>query len=356
MKAYTHWFRQQKIYQKIFQTNVVSIVAAILPLVVALFVFEYFSMRAIVLKEIDIKTNIVRDSAAAALAFRDAVTASEALSTLKASPEIEFAYLVLTDNSVLASYSNGRELDAASHFEQFKSTGETLETNQYTISKPLYLRSEPVGTIVVQASLDLFYRQVIYQILFMLIASVVSLCLSLVLSKRFREAITSPLEKLVGFVDEFSRKSDYSARPTVYSNDEIGELSLAFHHMMDTLQERDEKLKKLAFHDYVTGLPNRNYFKERIQDVVRRSLESVIVEDVHDLQVVTKLAQRMIDAVSEDVKIGDNVARVGASIGISLCPDHAEEVSALLMLADAAMYVAKGNSKNTYQVYDRTLR
>jgi len=265
---------------------------------------------------------------------------------------------------------------------------------------------------VVQASLDLFYRQVIYQILFMLIASVVSLCLSLVLSKRFREAITSPLEKLVGFVDEFSRKSDYSARPTVYSNDEIGELSLAFHHMMDTLQERDEKLKKLAFHDYVTGLPNRNYFKERIQDVVRRSLEkncrasvffidlddfkkvndtlgheagdellrivgqrfcqvlrsddmvfriggdefSVIVEDVHDLQVVTKLAQRMIDAVSEDVKIGDNVARVGASIGISLCPDHAEEVSALLMLADAAMYVAKGNSKNTYQVYDRTLR
>jgi|GEM_PF-4328335 len=110
MKAYTHWFRQQKIYQKIFQTNVVSIVAAILPLVVALFVFEYFSMRAIVLKEIDIKTNIVRDSAAAALAFRDAVTASEALSTLKASPEIEFAYLVLTDNSVLASSSNGGNL------------------------------------------------------------------------------------------------------------------------------------------------------------------------------------------------------------------------------------------------------
>jgi EAL domain-containing protein (putative c-di-GMP-specific phosphodiesterase class I) len=45
--------------------------------------------------------------------------------------------------------------------------------------------------------------------------------------------------------------------------------------------------------------------------------------------------------------------RVTASIGIAVCPEHAEDAQALMKNADLAMYVAKEEGKNNYQFFSK---
>lgn len=61
-----------------------------------------------------------------------------------------------------------------------------------------------------------------------------------------------------------------------------------------------------------------------------------------------ELARRVIDAVNQPVRIDEREARVGASIGIALAPAGAQTPSELLSLADEAMYSAKRGGKNRF--------
>ena len=78
---------------------------------------------------------------------------------------------------------------------------------------------------------------------------------------------------------------------------------------------------------------------------------AVILENVKDLHTPTKLAEKIIAALSQPAMLQGHSVVVGASIGISVCPDHAGDTAGLLKTADSAMYVAKGRTKNTYHQY-----
>jgi diguanylate cyclase (GGDEF)-like protein/PAS domain S-box-containing protein len=61
-----------------------------------------------------------------------------------------------------------------------------------------------------------------------------------------------------------------------------------------------------------------------------------------------KLAERVVAAVNTPVNIEAREVRVGASIGISLAPSHSTNPTELLELADQAMYRAKRGGKNRF--------
>ena len=61
-------------------------------------------------------------------------------------------------------------------------------------------------------------------------------------------------------------------------------------------------------------------------------------------------ATRLLISLVKPFHLEGKDARVGASIGIALCPAHHKNASQVLKLADAAMYVAKRN-KPAYAVY-----
>jgi diguanylate cyclase (GGDEF)-like protein len=78
---------------------------------------------------------------------------------------------------------------------------------------------------------------------------------------------------------------------------------------------------------------------------------AVILENVKDMQTSVMLAKNIIASLSQPVMLHGHRIVVGASIGISACPDFARDTSSLLKTADTAMYVSKGRTKNTYSVY-----
>ena len=78
-----------------------------------------------------------------------------------------------------------------------------------------------------------------------------------------------------------------------------------------------------------------------------------VLMDINDVAVSISMINRLLDAASEPVAIGDHVLRVSASLGVTFYPQN-ETVDAdqLLRQADQSMYQAKLAGKNRYHIFD----
>ncbi|CAI8792524.1 diguanylate cyclase [Methylococcus capsulatus] len=79
---------------------------------------------------------------------------------------------------------------------------------------------------------------------------------------------------------------------------------------------------------------------------------TVIVPDFEGMDEVERLARAIIDSLSEPFRLGDQLAHVSASIGITVFPDDAADTDGLLRNADQAMYAAKRAGRNGYQAFN----
>ena len=77
----------------------------------------------------------------------------------------------------------------------------------------------------------------------------------------------------------------------------------------------------------------------------------VLIEDIKDSSQVTGVAQKILETVAEAHVLGGQEFHVTASIGISVYPDEGADLQTLLKNADIAMYRAKEQGKNNFQLY-----
>ncbi len=75
---------------------------------------------------------------------------------------------------------------------------------------------------------------------------------------------------------------------------------------------------------------------------------AIVMTDVKNAKDVTKMAKNLNKSLSRPINLGSKETSLGASIGISLYPDHAKTPETLLSLADEAMYVVKKKSKKSF--------
>ncbi len=174
----------------------------------------------------------------------------------------------------------------------------------------------------------------------------------------------------------------------------------------------EERIRYLATHDGLTGLPNRTWFHEllgvelkaaarygrclailfidldrfklindslghdagdellkeiarriagclRTSDVVGRLGGDefvVMLREVCSREQAAVVARKILAAVLEPVPVRGQPCRVTASIGISLFTDDGDDPPSLMRNADIAMYVAKENGKNNFHFYAGELK
>jgi diguanylate cyclase (GGDEF)-like protein/PAS domain S-box-containing protein len=172
-------------------------------------------------------------------------------------------------------------------------------------------------------------------------------------------------------------------------------------------KEFEQRIEFHAFHDPLTGLPNRTSLKERLQALLAEARWSgrglallfmdldqfKIVNDTLGHSVGDRLLQQVAGRLRECLREDDMVARVGGdefvlllphvhheasagiarkilarmeepfhldghelsvttSIGIAVFPDDADNAEILLKNADSAMYRAKEMGRNAFQLWD----
>ena len=82
----------------------------------------------------------------------------------------------------------------------------------------------------------------------------------------------------------------------------------------------------------------------------------VLCENIDGVNHATDLAQRIRAALERPFSFGDDEPHVSASIGIALCADGDETADGILANADIAMYRAKDNGRNCYELFDEAMQ
>ena len=173
----------------------------------------------------------------------------------------------------------------------------------------------------------------------------------------------------------------------------------------------EQQVQQLAYHDSVTRLPNRLLLQDRLAQAMHMAVRSekkvaLLYMDLDNFKnindslghhigdmLLREIAERLLQCVREE----DTVARIGGdeflvllpdiekgeqaaavakkilattarpfllqehqihttiSIGISICPDDAQEPQLLMRHADSALYQAKGQGRDNYQFFTQEL-
>lgn len=83
---------------------------------------------------------------------------------------------------------------------------------------------------------------------------------------------------------------------------------------------------------------------------------TVILSEVDDINSVERIAQNIIEQLAAPFQLQNETAFVSASLGITLYPDDALDIDALIKNADQAMYLSKKSGRNRFSYFTAALQ
>ena len=77
--------------------------------------------------------------------------------------------------------------------------------------------------------------------------------------------------------------------------------------------------------------------------------------DIKSSSDIERVARRVALAIGEPFELCGHSVDIGASIGVSICPDHGSSIESLMRAADIAMYHAKSNGGGRHCLFDERI-
>ncbi|WP_433615296.1 diguanylate cyclase domain-containing protein [Dactylosporangium sp. CA-139114] len=208
--------------------------------------------------------------------------------------------------------------------------------------------------------------------------------------------LSRPLRRAVTVLTAVAA-GDFQQHLDLDSKDEVGQMSRSLNNTVGVLRDAFDQLNHRAYHDGLTGLPNRVLLRERLEQARHRPGTALLlidldgfkqVNDVHGHAAGDRLLVAVADRLRDQVRGADTPARLGgdefavlldgaddpvavaqrvlaalrepvafgsvqivprASVGVARWHGH-DDVEAFLHDADQAMYAAKASGKGCVMV------
>jgi diguanylate cyclase (GGDEF)-like protein len=221
------------------------------------------------------------------------------------------------------------------------------------------------------------------------------------------------------FADLVKRYEDWGADDLVFMSFLlcICMVVFSFRRLQDLSKEvkaraaAEGEARNLARHDPLTGLPNRRFFTEKLDDVLLRAIShgqqvsvlmldldgfkaindtyghvagdrtlvevsermsavlrsgtvlarvggdefAIVMPNIASLDDPAGLARRIVGAIGEPFMIGDTATKLGVGIGIAVAPDDGTEHDDLVRRADLALYRAKAEGRSTTRFFEAAM-
>ncbi|MBE2991415.1 EAL domain-containing protein [Sphingomonas sp. CFBP 13603] len=245
------------------------------------------------------------------------------------------------------------------------------------------------------------------------LAGLVGLLLVLFGSSRLARSIAKPIAALDTAAKALEQGSRVPA--IVEGTDEIGRLAASFNRMAAGIVDRENRISHLAFHDPLTSLPNRIYFREALDQAISqvgrhglahgggtvavlcldldrfKGINDTLGHPIGDALLAAvgrrladvapdglvarlggdeyaiilsgpcepdrprALAQALLDALRDPVEAEDHLIATGISIGIAIGPADGDTADELLKNADLALYRAKEDGRGVFRFFEPAL-
>lgn len=193
---------------------------------------------------------------------------------------------------------------------------------------------------------------------------------------------------------------------------DLASIALKNAQLLNALAESEKKMQKMAYHDALTGLPNRLYLKEYLDAEMEKAHDgeaagAILFIDLDDLKMINdtfghsygdsviikagayinvaagekamvariggdeflvvlpgevdrekvkNVADDIVKLLERDYEVGVSSSYLSASVGIALYPEDGGTAQDILKNADLALYAAKRSGKNTARFYESTMQ
>ena len=233
-------YRNLPIKHKLRLLIMATVSCALMLACAAVLVYDQITARESMRNDLDVLAEIFSANSTAALSFNDRAAAEELLSTLQAKQHITSAFLYQSDGTVFARY---RRPGAAGRPVTPPPIDRTwFEGDRLIVFKSVLLHGQKIGAVCLKSDLeelDARLRRFAEIVLAILNLSVL---LALVLSSRLQGIVLRPIVHLAEVARTVSLEKNYALRAVKQADDDLGQLTDTFNHMLAEIEHRDAEL------------------------------------------------------------------------------------------------------------------
>ncbi|RKP44643.1 EAL domain-containing protein [Trinickia fusca] len=324
-----------------------------------LLVYQAVTLRTTLTENANLQAEMIADNVSASVMFADARSTAEVLHSLGKVPYVEEVCIYTESGKLFAGYRKpgfDKHDHAVGSLAKATSQGKRLSLSDVFVASTISQNGKTLGYVVLVAGTSGMLAQLLHYGGFLVAASMCAIWIAFAVTSRMGMRIV----------------------------------------------QAEKKLEYLASTDPLTGLPNRRAFYEELDERLQDALASatrvaLILVDLDDFKTINDtlghgagddLLKHVAIALRQAVRKTDVVSRIGgdefavlveaadhkaeglataeriaralarpfdltrasvvatASVGVSVYPDDAEDVAALVSSADIALYAAKSTGKN----------